>query len=120
MDSVVTYRFKKGELTDAQRGLVEHKYSKANELLANSDEVAHVPVVGFVRNDRNDRNARRRFIRETDNPIEPAIGRPVPMNAIRNPSGGQVDVDVGVAWGGRARIANQHYLDTNVNLALGG
>lgn len=93
VDGVVTYRFKKGDLTDAQRGLVEHKYSKANELLANGDEVAHVPAVGFV---RNDRNARRRFTRETDNPIDPATGHPVPMNAIRNPSGVQVDVDVGV------------------------
>lgn len=42
------------------------------------------------------------------------------MNAIRNPSGVQVDEYVGVAWGGRARIENQHYLDTTVNLALGG
>jgi hypothetical protein len=68
----------------------------------------------------NDRNARRRYIRETDNPIDPATGRPVPTDKIKGPPGVQVDEYVGVAWGGRTRVENQHYLTTGTKLALGG
>jgi hypothetical protein len=118
----VVYRFKrgtgKGQVNAAQEAELRQKYAKANELLASGEEVATVPPSGSKV--RNDRNARRRFIRETDNPIDPETNRPVPMDKIKNPSEKQVDEYVGVGWGGRARVENQHYISTKTNQALGG
>lgn len=115
---VVVYRFKKGELTPAQMRELGHKFGGANRRLASGDEVAHVPADGATPSN-NLRHARRQFVRATDNPIDPATGRPVPMHKIKNPPGVQVDEYVGIAWGGQARLSNQHYLSTSTNHMLG-